>query len=80
MEPYLKNNDKILAFKKYFFLIKVNDVVIVKVENKILIKRVLKIKDKKYFLKGDNVKYSTDSRNFGLIQNKDIIGKMILKI
>ena len=80
MEPYFKNNDKILAVKKYFILIKVNDVVIVKFKNKILIKRVIKIKDKKYFLKGDNIKHSTDSRNFGLIQNKDIIGKMILKI
>lgn len=80
MEPSLKNNDKILIVRKYCSRIKTNDIVVANIVNKIIIKRVFKIKDNKYFLVGDNQKNSTDSRGFGLVDKKSIIGKMIFKI
>ncbi|MGH7203860.1 MAG: signal peptidase I [Candidatus Levyibacteriota bacterium] len=46
-------------------------------DQKILIKRITKIAGDNYFVEGDNKKYSTDSRVFGMIRQSDIIGKVI---
>jgi len=46
-------------------------------ESKFLIKRISKIDGEKYFVSGDNKKDSMDSRRFGWILKKDIIGKVI---
>jgi nickel-type superoxide dismutase maturation protease len=43
---------------------------------KILIKRITKINRTKYFVMGDNESASTDSRVFGWIEKKAIIGKV----
>lgn len=45
-------------------------------DRKVLIKRVVKIEEKKYFVQGDNKNSSTDSRVFGMIDKRDIIGKI----
>jgi len=51
---------------------------------KFLIKRITKIDPsadgEKYFVSGDNKKDSMDSRRFGWILIKDIVGKVIYKI
>ena len=39
-----------------------------------------RMKRKQYFLVGDNLDYSFDSRNFGPIDEEDIIGRFFLKI
>lgn len=48
-------------------------------DTKVLIKRIAEITDGKYFVQGDNKKHSTDSRIFGMIKRRDIIGKVITK-
>jgi len=47
-------------------------------DGKVLIKRITKVEDKSYFVQGDNKSHSTDSRVFGMIGRKDIIGKVIV--
>lgn len=53
------------------------DVVAVKVNGKDMVKRIQKTDDRRIFVMGDNEKMSTDSRKFGWIDKKDIIGKLI---
>lgn len=82
MAPVLNENDLVLIsyipflFKKP----KVNDVVAISYNGKILIKRIKEKREKKYFVNGDNMTDSLDSRNFGFISSKQILGKLILKI
>lgn len=59
---------------------KIGDVVAFRLNNKVLIKRLVKIENEKYFVKGDNEKDSFDGRKFGWIDRKEIVGKIILKI
>lgn len=80
MEPAFKNGDKVLAISYVFSSPSIGDVIVIKQSSNTLAKRIVKIKNKKYFVEGDNKKESTDSRNFGLINKKDIIGKVVLKI
>lgn len=47
---------------------------------KVLIKRITGIEGQRYFVQGDNKKYSTDSRVFGMIGRLDIIGKVIQRV
>lgn len=41
---------------------------------------VIRIKRKQYFILGDNLDYSFDSRTFGPVHEENIIGKLFLKI
>lgn len=59
---------------------KKNDVVIFERDEDYYLKRVSKVEENKYFLEGDNKKESIDSREFGWVEKKDIIGKVIYKI
>ncbi|MEM3839325.1 MAG: nickel-type superoxide dismutase maturation protease [Candidatus Micrarchaeaceae archaeon] len=45
-----------------------------------IVKRISAISDGKAYLLGDNKEESEDSRTFGSIERKNIIGKVILKI
>lgn len=68
--PYLFSNPKtrdVLLFQE-------------KISKKYLMKRVYKVKNKKYFVLGDNRKDSKDSRNFGEVSRKEILGKVLFKI
>jgi signal peptidase I len=82
MEPFLKNGDTVLVsdFLYLFINPKINDIVAFKEKNgKVLIKRIKKVKNGKFFLSGDNKNDSFDSKDFGFISNKQIIGKLIYK-
>ena len=48
--------------------------------SRFFIKRITKIDGEKYFVSGDNEKDSMDSRRFGWIEKKDILGKVIYRI
>ena len=81
MAPALRAKDTILVNRLSYFLgePKIGDVVVIK-RGKYIIKRIVKVGKKKVFVIGDNKKESTDSRSFGWINKKEIIGKVVLKI
>lgn len=81
MFPTFKSGDIALVYKFSYFLSrpKIGDVIVLK-KKKFIIKRIAKINDDKVFVIGDNINESTDSRNFGWVNKKEIIGKVILKI
>jgi nickel-type superoxide dismutase maturation protease len=58
---------------------KINDIIALRDprDGKILTKRITKKLEDKYFVEGDNKTFSTDSRVFGWIKKRDIIGKAI---
>lgn len=84
MEPFISSGDVILVNRlSYLFKNpKIGDVVVIKKNNKkkYLVKRIQRIREKTYFVVGDNKRESIDSRNFGWIRKKDIVGKLLFKI
>ena len=56
------------------------DVVIVRDprDGRLLLKRIMKIQSKTYFVQGDNGGISTDSREFGWIKKDELIAKALL--
>ena len=81
MVSTFKENDVVLVNRLSYFLSppKIGDLIVLKRE-KYIIKRIKKIKNNKYFVVGDNKKESTDSRRFGWIDRKDIVGKVLIKM
>jgi nickel-type superoxide dismutase maturation protease len=80
MEPQVKTGETVLVSSiPYWFKIpKISDIVAFKDRtNKILIKRIIKIQNGKYFMQGDNKNDSLDSRTFGYISRDKIIGEII---
>jgi nickel-type superoxide dismutase maturation protease len=82
MLPALKEGDVVLINTKTGFA--AGDIVLAqhpfKQSVKIL-KRITEITpEEKYFLSGDNPKESTDSRSFGAIAKKDILGKAVCRL
>lgn len=75
MESYLYSGQQVLAVG--FLPIRKRDVVVFRHSSSIFIKRVIEIKEGQYSLEGDNKNDSLDSRAFGLIEKKDIIGKVV---
>ena len=84
MSPSINNKDFIIYEKNNMkdSFIKLNDIVVFKhpYQKKALIKRVYLIKNKSFFLLGDNRKESSDSREFGFIELNYIQGKVIIHI
>jgi len=84
MLPSLKEGD-IVFFKKYIknkSLLKHGQIVIFyhPLKNIRLIKRVKNVSKNSIEVFGDNIKFSDDSKNFGLINNKKVIGIVTSKI
>lgn len=82
MTPVLKPGEQVLVDPHAYLnsLPEINDVVVAihpSESNLQIIKRVALVKDDgSCFLQGDNSWESTDSRSFGLIASKQIIGKV----
>lgn len=76
MLPTLKPNQEIIvsSLPYIFSSPKAKDLIAFKHDNKNIIKRINSIKEKKYLVKGDN---ENDSKEYGWISKKDIIGKVI---
>lgn len=76
MSPALRPGQDILSFNWAYLgrKPKVGDIVIVKSG---IVKRVQRIEGDKIYLIGDNMEESTDSRHFGLIDRKQIIGRVV---
>lgn len=81
MEPTYKEGDAVLVNRLAFLFKKpkIGDVIVLSnpKKNIIVIKRIYKISSKGYFVVGDNKNESTDSRHFGWIFKKEIIGKVM---
>lgn len=82
MFPAFKTGDEVIAVSPFFKKLKAGDVIIFNhsAPPHVLIKRIIKISNNKFWVEGDNKKVSIDSRSFGFILKKDIIGKVVLKI
>ncbi|HUY53341.1 MAG TPA: S26 family signal peptidase [Candidatus Dormibacteraeota bacterium] len=78
MSPYLNNRDLIVVLKTNKY--KVGNVVGFKLNDKILIKRISKIKQNLFYVLGDNPSNSLDSRKLGWINRDDIVFKIFFKI
>lgn len=81
MEPTIWPGDFVIVDKWYGGLI-AGDIVVLKHPRKTLyiVKRIKSIKGKKIFVEGDNKEKSQDSRHFGAVEKKLIVGKMVFKL
>lgn len=83
MEPTYKPGDRLYAsgFIYIFLKPKIRDVAVIRDprEGRLVLKRIMDITSRGYFVKGDNEKESTDSRTFGLIKKENIIGKVLFR-
>ncbi len=65
----------------YLFLKpKTGDMIVIKRSDREIIKRIQKCKGGQFFVQGDNGEESTDSRDFGPIDQSEIIGKVVLVV
>lgn len=74
MKPYLHDGDVVLGWRR---LPREGDVAIVSQGDRQVIKRVSSIKRGRYYLVGDNAEESTDSRHYGHVGKKDILGTIM---
>lgn len=76
--PILKEGEVVLCVKLFSFSkIKINDIVVfTQKDNGCMIKKVIKINQHGYFVQGENPD-SIDSRNFGELQKKELLYKVI---
>ncbi|MBI2041259.1 MAG: S26 family signal peptidase [DPANN group archaeon] len=79
MLPNFKEGDYALVSKIYFSL-KAGDVIVFEKNNVAMIKRIEKVEDGKYFVEGDNKPESEDSRQFGPVGRKHVVGKVFARI
>ena len=79
MNPSFTEGSFVLVWT-WFKDLREGDVVIARSQKRLIIKRIKKVKNRKYFLVGDNEKESTDSRSFGFVKKKDILGKVLFGI
>lgn len=79
MKPAILEDQKILVSSiPYFFSKpKKDDIVAFKLDSKTFVKRIQSTNGNNYFLQGDNKNDSLDSRKFGVVERKDILGKVI---
>ena len=77
MKPALKQGDRVLTFN--FGKPIRGDLVVVRKNSMEIIKRVEKVSGNSFFVAGDNLEHSTDSRHFGLVKRNEIVGKVLMK-
>ncbi|OGY24913.1 MAG: hypothetical protein A2Y57_01210 [Candidatus Woykebacteria bacterium RBG_13_40_7b] len=78
MKPNFWGGQYLVAFS-WFKSLKIGDVVVLDGPSlsKKIVKRIAKIKNNQYFVVGDNLNKSLDSRSFGWVKKEDILGKVI---
>lgn len=78
MEPLFSEKDFVFVGKYLLFSPKTGDVVVLKhpILQIPLLKRILKINKDLIWVEGDNKEASRDSRDFGWIEKKQVLGKV----
>jgi len=79
MFPTLIEGQDILSFNWAYLgkRPKAGDVVVLKIGNREIVKRVKRVEDGMVEVVGDNKDWSTDSREFGPVGMEQIVGKVI---
>lgn len=79
MEPLIKEGSFLLASSLPFLFRKPKnkDIIFFRSQGKTIVKRIIKREQNRYIVEGDN---TSDSKKFGPVSRKDILGKVILKI
>lgn len=82
MSPAILEREEVITCPYFFKKPKVGDIIIFRdlVPPFIFCKRIKKVFKDKIWVEGDNKKVSIDSRNFGFIERKNILGKVIFKL
>ncbi|OHA62279.1 MAG: hypothetical protein A3E07_03415 [Candidatus Wildermuthbacteria bacterium RIFCSPHIGHO2_12_FULL_45_9] len=84
MEPLLKEGDFVCASGlPYFFCSPREEELVVcahPVDRKMLVKRIVSRKNSRYWVEGVNANESTDSREFGWLEKKQIKGKVLFVV
>lgn len=78
MSPTIKPG-KIAVGRSIFMNLDVGQIVIFKHNGCEMIKRITFVDGDKFFVEGDNPKFSTDSRKFGLVSRSQIIASVLIK-
>jgi len=81
MQPIISSGQSVLVSSIPFLFKKpkVGDIVLIKgKDKKHLVKRIARIQNNTYFVTGDNPKDSLDSKDFGFVERKNIIAKMLM--
>jgi len=81
MEPSFAAGDKLFVSRLAYKFIKprVGDVIVINDprDGRRMVKRILRVENGEYFIKGDNPARSTDSRKFGTIPRSAILGRVL---
>ncbi len=76
MTPRLLDGHIVLV-NRWFTPVKVGDIVVVNHDGKEKIKRVTKLDNQRLFISGDNRLQSTDSHDFGWLERKSVVAKLL---
>lgn len=79
MLPTLELGQDIIVFNwRYLFTQpKIGDLVVIRHNKLEIVKRIQQVFKQGYFVIGDNLKESTDSRSFGSVSKQEIVGKVV---
>ncbi|MCL4389557.1 MAG: nickel-type superoxide dismutase maturation protease [Candidatus Marsarchaeota archaeon] len=84
MLPALGDGDYVIVSRlSYLFSApKISDIIVLKHPEKgiLIVKRISKVRGKKFYVLGDNAAESYDSRDFGYVDRHDIFGKVVYVI
>lgn len=82
MEPLYLEKDEVITFPYIFSQPRIGDVIVFKhiVPPFIYCKKIKKIINDDIWVEGENKEHSIDSRKFGFIKRKNIIGRVIFKL
>ena len=76
MEPNFKAGSLVLI-SNLFFTPRINNVIVFKNSEKLILKRITKVSGSKYQVLGDN---KLDSKDYGWIKRDEILGRVILAL
>lgn len=79
MYPSLTQNQKVIGMH-WLKKLQINDLIVLEIKNKLMIKRIKKINNNELWIEGDNKNESTDSRSFGWIKKSQVVAKVMVRL